>query len=1228
VAARRSKWSDGPDRRHAACGRAGVRQGVATRAEREVAERAGWDSAGTLGAMLRAHRISCGLTQGELSRRAGVSVRAVRDIERGRVRQPRRESVERLAAALGLALTGVVSLSAGLPAGSPAGRQRSRAGRADLEIGVLGPLVVRRAGMPVDAGPMQQRCLLGLLALQPNQVVGREEIVDVLWGASPPATHRDLVHAYVARLRKLLAPRQQRGAPVRMIARVNSGYQLTVDTDQLDLLRFGELAAQAHALRAEDPAAARELFAQALACWRRPVLADLTVRLRQHPAAVALSQQRLAVVLACADLALDSGHYQQAELQLRELVHEEPLHEGLHARRMLALAGSGQQAAALELFTRLRSRLVEELGVEPGAELQDAQARVLRGDLPIAGRSDEHSTMGGSAERPPAQLPADVVGFTGRAEHLERLDALLAGASAAPATVVVSAALTGTAGVGKTALAVHWAHRIARSFGDGQLYVDLQGYGPGPPLPPLQALAGLLRGLGVQAHKVPVELGEAANLYRSLLAGRRMLVVLDNARDAEQVRPLLPGSPGCLVVVTSRDRLTGLVATHGVQRLALDVLTPTEAAALLSQMLGEKRVAAEPEAAMELTRVCGWLPLALRIAAANLAGQPGRSIAGYLAELQGADRLAELAVDGDPRAAVLTAFGHSYQQLSPDSRRLFRLLGLVPGPRVSVQAAAALAGSTPPQARRLLGRLLDAHLLEQRAPGRYGLHDLLRLYARQRAERDCGPSERDAALGRLLDWYLRTTDSAARLLYPGMLRLPLGSRPGGDTASAAGFADAATAVAWLDAERANLVAAVQHAAEHGPQLAAWLLADALRGYFWLRRWTVEWAVAAGAGLAAAERAGDLPAQAAGQLSLGGASQTMGNHPQAVHHYTRALTLARQAGWTDGHANALSNLGVVHWWSGNLRQAADHHAQALTLSRQTGRLGGQANTLLNLGLVQRDLGRLQEAAGHQTQAVALHRQLGARDGEAHALAALGEIDHDLGYLDRALEHLTHALTLHQELGDRFGLAQVMCTLAAVHRDAGRYRQGLELAQAALRTAAEVGHSPTEARARSTLASIHGHLGDTEAALGQHQQALELARQTATSAVEIGALLGLAETYQQTGRHARAVDRAELACRSAHRSGFGVLEGQAHTVLAAAHHRLGDHEQALAHAELALASHRRSGHRLGQARTLRVLGDVLADHDGVQTAAACWRKAVQLLTEIGNPEADRIRALLAT
>jgi transcriptional regulator with XRE-family HTH domain len=465
----------------------------------------------------------------------------------------------------------------------------------------------------------------------------------------------------------------------------------------------------------------------------------------------------------------------------------------------------------------------------------------------------------------PAQLPAHRAEFTGRERCLSELDELLPVDPAAPPRPVAISAITGMAAVGKTALAVHWAHRVAGRFPDGQLYVDLRGYAPGPPLSPIQALKQLLGGLGLAVDKMPVEVELAAGLYRSLMSGRRMLVVLDNALDPDHVRQLLPGSPGCVVLVTSRDGLAGLVASHGARRLSLDVLLADEAVALLARVLGEERVAAQPTAAAELAALCGCLPLALRIAAANLACHPGQPIAAIVGELRAGDPLGELAARGDPQTAVRSAFDLSYRRLPSDAQRLFRLLSLVPVAEVTVPAAAALAADRADRLRRPLEALVGAHMVEQRGPGRFGFHDLLRRYARERVERDDGDRAATDAVERLMDWYLRTADAAAKLVYPHLLRLPLPEADGGTPV--ASFADAAGASDWLDTERSNLVATVQYAASHGPRATGWLLADTLRGYFLLRRHTVDWLTVAEAAVAAATRDGNLRARAAAQLNL-------------------------------------------------------------------------------------------------------------------------------------------------------------------------------------------------------------------------------------------------------------------------------------------------------------------------------------------------------------------------
>jgi DNA-binding SARP family transcriptional activator/tetratricopeptide (TPR) repeat protein len=1157
-----------------------------------------------------------------------MSVRALRDIEHDRVRHPRTWSVQRLAVALRLDGQDRRRLQA--VAGAAATRSSE-----GLDIGVLGPLRVRHDGVAVEVSQARLRCLLGLLAVQPGQVVGRDEIVDALWSQAPPNTCLELVHTYVARLRGLLEPHRPRRTPARVVVGVGGGYRLEVDAERLDVLRFDELAARAqHAHQAGELKTAYELLSQALGVWRGPVLADLDAGLRQHPAVVALAHRRLAAGLAYADLAIGLGRGEQAVAPLRILGVEEPLHEGLHARLMLALAGCGQQAAALRLFADVRDRLADELGIEPGTEIQEAHLRVLRRQLPLAATAERSPAQGPSGapattaeskapgQLAPTQLPSDVAAFTGRRPQLDQLDRLLH--PGADTTAVVISAIAGTAGVGKTALAVHWAHRVRDRFPDGQLYVSLHGYTPDSPISPLQALTQLLRGLGVEAHEIPAEVAAAAGLYRSLLTDKRMLVVLDNARSAEQVRPLLPGSPTCLVLITSRDRLSGLVATHGAHRLTLDVLTLDEAVTLLARILGEQRVAVEPEAAAQLAQVCGLLPLAVRIAAANLTDQHERSIASYMAQLRQGDRLAELAVDTDPHTAVQTAYDCSYAALDPDTQRLFRLLGLVPGPEFSAPAAAALAGLPVGQAGRLLERLAAVHLIESRAPGRFGFHDLLRRYAHQGARRTDSQPERQAATNRLYDWYLLTADTADRLLYPELLRLRLPQTDAG--LPVVRFDEHADALGWLEAERANLVAAVQHAAAHEPRPAAWLLADTLRGHFMLGRQMVDWLTVAHAGLDAAAGAGDPQAQAAAQRNLGLAHQCLGDYARAAEHYTSALALARQAGWAEGEAASLGDFGVVHVQLGQLEQAATDHTQALALYRAIDARGGQAIALGNLGDVNRGMGQPEQAIDLLNQALALHREIESQSGQAVTLDTLGEVHRDLGRFDDARRHLAQSLALHRETGDRHGEAYELKVLATVECDAGRHSQALDLAQAALVLSREIREPRLEADVLNTLGSVHLPLGRPDHAVDHHQQALELARQTSARQPETEALLGLAAAHQHHGQHSQAEQHARQALTLARQAGYQILEGQALSVLAAAHLAQGHHDQAVEHAHQALAIHRSTGHRLGQARTLVVLGHTLQHTDSADAAHPCWQQALALLTNIGSPEAKEVQALL--
>jgi tetratricopeptide (TPR) repeat protein/DNA-binding XRE family transcriptional regulator len=859
------------------------------------------------------------------------------------------------------------------------------------------------------------------------------------------------------------------------------------------------------------------------------------------------------------------------------------------------------------------------------------QERVLLAELAERGSDPAKPTASGgvwpAGPQPPRLLPAVVADFTGRHQQVAALLALLErdggprGAAGLPNATAI-AVISGSAGVGKTALAVHTAHLLGERFPDGHLFVNLRGYDPAGPLEPARALAGLLYGLRVAPEQIPVEVEAAAGLYRTLLADRRVLVLLDNARSAEQVRPLLPASPGSLVLVTSRDRLTGLAARDGARRLALGVLAPAEAAELLARLLGPDRVQAEPDTAAELVRACAFLPLALRIAAANLADQPGRRIAEYTRELRAGNRLALLAVDGDHDSAVKAAFDLSYQGLAPDARRLFRLLGLLPGQDVTAEAAAALAYLAPEHARVLLGRLAAAHLVDEHAPSRFSFHDLLREYAADRARQTDSEADRVAAVRRLLGWYLGTTNAAARLAYPDKVRHPA---PAGEhRPPMAPFSADTQALAWLDAERPNLLAAIQHAGAHGPPDTAWLLADALRGYFLLRRYDIDWLAAARTGLAAA--GDDQPAaQATMRLSLADRHWLVGEYAAATKQFTSALGLARRAGAVELQGGILSNLGHMHCLIGRPEEAAQHLTAAAVLNRQASG-GVRAPTLGNLGILNAKLGRLEQAVDYQIQALAAYHEVGSWTGEAITRWNFATTLRELGRLDDAREQLCQALVLFRRSGNRYGEALSLSGLAAVRCEAGRYAEALDLARAALALARDIHDRDSEALASNTLAAIQRGLGDPQAALGHSRDALRLAREVGVRHPEVVALLGLAAAHRHLGQLQRTRARTEQALAQARRTGYRILEGQALAILADLHLAAADGAQAAVHARQAADIQRATGHRLGEARALLILGHALY-HTGDEATEAAWRDAHTLFTSIGTPEGDQVRALLS-
>lgn len=792
---------------------------------------------------------------------------------------------------------------------------------------------------------------------------------------------------------------------------------------------------------------------------------------------------------------------------------------------------------------------------------------------------------------PPAQLPADVAGFTGRTEQLARLNALLPDTG----TVMITA-IDGMAGVGKTALAVHWAHRVADRFPDGQLYVDLRGYDAERPLAPVEVLAGFLHALGLRGADIPMAEDAAGSAYRSLLAAKRVLVVLDNAASAEQVRPLLPAGAGCLALVTSRDRLGGLVARDGARWFDLDVLAPAEAHTLLVHALGAARVQAEPAAAAELAWLCGHLPLALRIAAANLTIRPRQRIADQVARLHDGDRLNLLTVDGDPGSAVAGAFSLSYARLPEPARRLFRLLGLVPGQDIPVPAAAALAGWKTADVVGALETLARAHLVEERGAGRYACHDLLRRYAADRAREEEVASDREAARHRLFDWYLATAQAATTVRYPQFLRLPEAAQA--PSVRVEPFENPAAAQAWLTDERANLAGTVRYTGEHGPRPVAWQLVHCLGRFWWASGRLVEGRAVASAALAAATGESDLVGQTAAHLNLAGLDAFLGHYPEALAHCERAVALAGEAGWSDGRAAALGSSAYVHARQGRLELAAACLTEARELDYGSpARLAGLATTVNTLGGVYQDLGQLTRAAECFQESVAAYRQLGL-PGSAYAipLCNLGIAMRDLGRLDEALDHVGQALTISRAEGHRPGEAAALVTLATVHCAAGRYPRARDAAQAAVRVAGEIGYRLADVTAGNTLGTIDRCLGRPRQALEHHRHALELARRDDERAEVLDARLGLAAAHRELGEQDRAQEYARRVLETSRALGYRLREGRALAILAEVHLDRGDHRQAREHAELALDNHRQTGYWLGETHAEQVLGSIRARGGG--------------------------------
>jgi tetratricopeptide (TPR) repeat protein/transcriptional regulator with XRE-family HTH domain len=739
-------------------------------------------------------------------------------------------------------------------------------------------------------------------------------------------------------------------------------------------------------------------------------------------------------------------------------------------------ASLSRLADALGLQETARADFLGAVPRRQLARLLAAEDTVLAGSGPgeELSRRDHAPAIETQAGRPmaqdrdvPRQLPAGVACFAGRADELQWLTGMLDHAGGGPGTVVLSA-IGGTPGVGKTALALHWAHRVADWFCDGQLYVNLHGFDPSDaPAGPEAVIRGFLRALGVPPGRIPPDPEAQAGLFRSLLAGKRMLIVLDNARDEQQVRPLLPASPASLVLVTSRSEMAGLAAADGARLLTLDVLPHGEAVELLTARLGADRAAAEPTAVDRIAGLCACLPLALAVAAARAAIRPTLPLAAIAQELADSVGLLDALDAGDPAASVRAVFSWSTRQLSGDVARMFRLLGLHPGPDISVAAAASLAGIAEADARRLLRELARAHLIAEHLPGRYAFHDLLRAYAADQAQAHENQDEREAAIGRVLDHYLHTAASAARLLIPSTEQVVLASpRPG---AAAGQPADYPEAMAWFEAEHQVLLAAVTLAAGPGSDRHAWQLPWATTPFLRLRGHWQEWAASMRTALAAATRLGDTAAQALSSRLLASACHDLGDHDQARHYYGRSLKLYQQLGNRLGEARIHQGLGAVAEGQGRYGDALGHDEQALHLYQAIGDPANEAAALNAVGWDHALLGDYRQAREFCRQALTLCAEAGYRWLEGNAWDSLGYAEHCLGNLTKAAACQQCAISLFREAGDRFHEAKSLTRFGDTRHAGGDLAQAREAWQQALGILDDLQH-PDAAHVRAKLDAV--------------------------------------------------------------------------------------------------------------------------------------------------------------
>jgi DNA-binding SARP family transcriptional activator len=900
-------------------------------------------------------------------------------------------------------------------------------GSTRIRFAVLGPLRAWRADEELDLGPRQQRLLLAVLLVHPDQPVGLGELISALWGENAPASATNVLHRNVGQLRRVLEPDLPLRASGEWLLRDGGGYRLRVDAESSDVPRFRLFAARARtaAARGADTEAVR-LFADALRLWRGPCAQGLGRGHPEYEDFTALNRECLSAAAEAADAALRCGAFRDVLPLLRGVAPYDPLNEELHARLILLLAASGAQAEAVQVYRSLVERLADELGIDPGPRLREALRQALGEDVPepVAVR--------------PAQLPKDLATFSGRDAELTGMLTSLRRREHPMSLALID----GMPGAGKTTVAVRLAYEAIADFPDGQLFVNLRGFDPsGAVMETAEALRGFLYALGTPSNRIPADLDAQTGLYRSLLKDKRMLVVLDNARDVEHVQPLIPGSPDCLTIVTSRNRLTGLVTTECGQAFTLDPMPVAEARAMVALRLGAGRGARESDAVDRIVEMCGRLPLALAIAAARAAAYPDVPLSAIARELRDAQGGLD-AFAYDDTSDLRAVFSWSYRALSPRAARLFRLLARHRGPDISLATSASVLGDDPRTTRAAIAELTRTRLMTEHKPGRFQFHDLVRAYGLELGDELDTDEDRAAARLRTADHYLHSGHHVRLLLQPHQASLPLGAPAPGVIPESVPNAD--RAMAWFIAEQHVLRDFVEHAAADGLGDHAWRVALDMQEFFQRRGMHLSWAATMRTALTAARGTGDRVGEARALRSLAGAYYFMGDVERSLDHLRATEELLAELGWVAEQAYVQRSIGHVlarrgFGGGGDYPAAFEHYERAHRLYLAMDHQLGVAISLEGMGVCALRLDRFDEALDLLGQAMSTFKLTDDRHGEANCWSELGKAHARLTLYDEAIACFRRAVDLYHAQASLVGEVESLVLLGDALVDSGNQRQ---------------------------------------------------------------------------------------------------------------------------------------------------------------------------------------------